>query len=74
MNTREITTRLRLGLALVAGFALGKALAITQGHHTSEFFVAGFAVGVLLTQGLFRLAGRGFRRDKASGRSSLSRP
>lgn len=55
MNTREIFIRLRLGLALVVGFSLGKYLAVTMEHHASEFFIAGFGMGIVLTQGLFWL-------------------
>lgn len=55
MNTTELYIRLRLGLAIVVGFALGRYLASVMGHHASEFFVAGFAAGVVLTQGLFHI-------------------
>lgn len=55
MNTGEIFRRLRLGLAIIAGFILGKYLAYSMGHHASEFFIAGFGLGVVLTQYLFWL-------------------
>lgn len=53
MNTQEIFKRLRIGLALVVGFASGKLLATHFGHHASEFFIGGFGLGVVLTQGFF---------------------
>lgn len=49
MNTDEIIKRLRIGLALVVGYLLGKGLGQIMGHHLSEFFVAGFGAGVILT-------------------------
>ena len=55
MNTGEMTKRLRIGLALVVGFATGKLLATHLGHHASEFFIGGFGIGVVLTQGAFWL-------------------
>jgi hypothetical protein len=66
VNTGEIFTRLRLGLALLAGFGLGKYLATQTGHHVPEFFIAGFGTGVVLTQGLFWLGER-WLRPKHSG-------
>ena len=53
MNTQDIAKRLRIGSALVVGFLLGKFFATTQGHHASEFFIGGFGLGVVLTQGLY---------------------
>jgi hypothetical protein len=49
MNTQEIFKRLRIGFALVVGFAVGKFFAASVGHHASEFFIGGFGVGVVLT-------------------------
>ena len=58
MNTDEIFKRLRIGLALVVGYLAGKGLGQLMGHHPSEFFVAGFGAGVILTQGAFWLWNR----------------
>jgi hypothetical protein len=58
MNTDEIFKRLRIGLALVMGYLAGKGLGQLMGHHPSEFFVVGFGLGVILTQGAFWLLGR----------------
>lgn len=55
MNTREIYTRLKIGLSIVAGFFAGKFGAPHFGHHASEFFVALFGLGVLFSQALFRV-------------------
>lgn len=52
-DTTEIIKRLRIGLALLAGYAAGKGLGLLFGHHFPEFFVLGFALGVLLTQAGF---------------------
>jgi len=53
MNTREIYTRLKIGLSIVVGFFTGKFGAPYFGHHASEFFVAFFGLGVILTQAIF---------------------
>lgn len=53
--TEEIFRRLRIGSALVVGYGVGQGLAHYMGHHYSEFFMAGFAVGVVATQGLYWL-------------------
>ncbi len=53
MNTDEIFKRLRIGFALVMGYLAGKGLGQLMGHHPSEFFVAGFGLGVILTQAAF---------------------
>lgn len=53
MNTLEIVKRLRIGFALLVGFAVGKFAATTIGHHASEFFIGGFGVGVVLTHGIY---------------------
>ncbi len=53
MSTDDIFKRLRIGLALMVGYASGKGLGAWVGHHPSECFIAGFAGGVLLTQWLF---------------------
>lgn len=53
MNTLEIVKRLRIGFALVVGFAVGKFAATTVGHHASEFFIGGFGVGVVLTHAVY---------------------
>lgn len=58
MNTDEIFKRLRIGLALVMGYLAGKGLGQLMGHHPSEFFVVGFGLGVILTQGAFWLLDR----------------
>jgi hypothetical protein len=55
VTTREISKRLRIGLALVVGFLAGKLLAQSMQHHASEFFIGGFGVGFVLTQWLFGL-------------------
>ncbi len=65
MNTGDFFKRLRVGLAIVAGFVLGKYLASSMGHHASEFFIAGFGVGVVLTQFLFWLGDQVLGTDKA---------
>lgn len=53
MNTDEIIKRLRIGLALVVGYLTGKGLGQFMGHHPSEFFVAGFGLGVILTHAAY---------------------
>jgi hypothetical protein len=53
MNTDEIFKRLRIGFALIVGYLAGKGLGQLMGHHPSEFFVVGFGLGVILTQGAF---------------------
>lgn len=53
MNTSEIVKRLRIGFALVVGFAVGKFAATTIGHHASEFFIGGFGLGVVLTHAAY---------------------
>ncbi|SMF93414.1 hypothetical protein SAMN02949497_0695 [Methylomagnum ishizawai] len=62
MDTSEMVKRLRIGSALGVGFVLGRFLATEMGHHASEFFIGGFGLGVVLTQGLYwavdRLAGK----------------
>ena len=55
MNTDEIFKRLRIGLALVMGYLAGRGLGQLMGHHESEFFVVGFGVAVIMTQGAFWL-------------------
>jgi hypothetical protein len=52
---QEFGKRIRIALAILAGFACGRVAAAYFGHHPSEFFSAGFLFGVLATQGLFRL-------------------
>lgn len=53
MNIDEIIKRLRIGLALVAGYLAGKGLGQLMGRHPSEFFVVGFGLGVILTHAGF---------------------
>lgn len=50
MNNPEFIKRLRIGVALLAGFGVGKWLAASFPQHASELFVVGFGVGVVLTQ------------------------
>ncbi|MGZ8218527.1 hypothetical protein [Methylomagnum sp.] len=64
MNTQEIIKRLRIGFALVVGFAVGKFAAVTAGHHASEFFIGGFGLGVVATHGIYWLV------DAFSGKDS----
>lgn len=58
MNIDEIRKRLRIGMALVAGYLTGRGLAQSMGHYPSEFFVVGFGSGVILTQAAFWLYDR----------------
>ncbi|QJD28903.1 hypothetical protein [Methylococcus geothermalis] len=53
MTTQDIFHRLRVGLSLVVGFVSGKLLAGHFQHHPSEFFIGGFLLGVIFTQGLY---------------------
>ncbi|MDD2767486.1 MAG: hypothetical protein PHT19_02050 [Methylococcus sp.] len=53
MTTQDIFHRLRVGLALLAGFVSGKLLGEYFQHHASEFFIGGFLLGFLLTQGVY---------------------
>jgi hypothetical protein len=53
MNINEISKRLRIGSAIVVGFLTGKYFATALQHHASEFFIGGFGIGVVLTQGLY---------------------
>jgi hypothetical protein len=53
MNTEEIFKRLKIGGAIVVGFFAGKFAAGLGGSHASEFFIGGFGLGVILTQGAF---------------------
>ncbi|MEW6039047.1 MAG: hypothetical protein AB1648_12455 [Pseudomonadota bacterium] len=53
MTTREIFHRLRVGLALLVGFVVGKFLGEHFRHHASEFFIGGFLLGFLLTHALY---------------------
>jgi hypothetical protein len=64
MDTQEIVKRLRIGFALVVGFAVGKFLATTVGHHASEFFIGGFGIGVVLTHATY------WAYDSLSGKGS----
>ncbi len=66
MDTDEIFKRLRIGLALLAGYALGKWLGRLLGHHESEFFILGFALGVALTHGSFWLIRRWHGRRRSA--------
>ena len=58
-STQEIFKRLRIGSALVVGYLVGKWLGTYMGHHASEFFIVGFGLGVVGTQGLFWILQRG---------------
>jgi hypothetical protein len=55
MTTQDIFHRLRVGLSLVVGFVSGKLLAGHSSTTPSEFFIGGFMLGFLLTQGLYWL-------------------
>lgn len=65
MNTQEIIKRLRIGFALVVGFAVGKFSATAAGHHASEFFIGGFGLGVVATHGIYWLVDSLSRRDRS---------
>lgn len=58
MNTLEISKRLKIGGAILVGFFAGKFAAGLGGPHASEFFIGGFGLGVILTQGAFWLSDR----------------
>jgi hypothetical protein len=60
---QETYTRLKIGLSIVVGFFAGKFAARYFGHHASEFFIAFFGLGVVLTQALFWVV------ESLSGRS-----
>lgn len=55
MNTQEIFKRLKIGLSLVLGYALGKLAASLSPSDYSTLFSIGFLVGAIGTQGAFRL-------------------
>ncbi len=66
MNTREILTRLKIGLSLLIGFIAGKLAAAWSEPHSSEFFSAGFLAGAIATQGVFRLIALSWQNRRAS--------
>lgn len=49
----EFLKRARIALSVLVGFMVGKLLVLSVGHHTSEFFIGGFMLGVIATQWLF---------------------
>jgi hypothetical protein len=55
MNTSEIVSRLKVSLALVVGFALGKLAASWDIAHYSALFSAGFLAGSIGFQAALRL-------------------
>ncbi len=55
MNTQEIFKRLKIGLSLVVGFAVGKLAVTWSPSDYSVLFSVGFLVGAIGTQGVFRL-------------------
>lgn len=59
---REFFRRLRIGLALMAGYVLGSWLRAGADHYPSELFVLGFGGGVILTQAAFWFRDRLARR------------
>lgn len=61
MDSREIGQRLRIGLALLAGYALGRAAAALWPEQGSTAFVIAFATGVVLTQAVCRRLRFGLR-------------
>lgn len=65
MNTNEIIKRLRIGSALVVGYLTGKFFATTMQHHASEFFIGGFGLGVVVTQGLYWALGTFAGKDRS---------
>lgn len=73
MMTSEITHRLRIGLALVAGFLAGKALAMTFPHYASECFAGGFVFGFMSTRLLFAACDRWRTRAGRSGDPRIGR-
>ena len=68
-HIQEFRKRLRIGVALIAGYFSGTALGQVMGHHVSEFFTLGFLAGALLTQTAFWLVDRGRNRGSRSGES-----
>lgn len=55
---REFLKRLRIAVPAVVGFITGKWLAQSMGHHESEFFMGGFALGMAATQLLYLAVAR----------------
>ena len=55
MNTVEIFKRLKIGLSLLVGLGLGKLAAAWNEEHYSLLFSITFLIGVIGTQGAFRL-------------------
>ncbi|NJD06218.1 MAG: hypothetical protein FIA97_06935 [Methylococcaceae bacterium] len=52
---QEFGKRLRIALAILAGYGCGRLAAGFTEQHPSEFFSAGFLLGVLVTQGLLSI-------------------
>jgi hypothetical protein len=55
LQAPDIFKPMKIGAAIVAGFAAGKFAAPWGGAHSSEVFGAAFLAGVIAMQGLFRL-------------------
>jgi hypothetical protein len=64
-HSQEIFKRLKIGLSLVVGFAVGKLAGAWNPAYYSELFSGGFLAGAIGTQGVFRLfeLWRGKRRS-----------
>jgi hypothetical protein len=52
---QEFGKRLRIALAILAGYGCGRLAAGYSDQHPSEYFSAGFLLGVVVTQGLLRI-------------------
>ena len=63
-NHPEIFKRLKIGLSLLVGFALGKLAAAWSPAHYSALFSVGFLAGAVGAQGLFRLFELGRRKPR----------
>ena len=68
MNLIEFFKRLKIGFAMIVGFFLGKWAATTYGDYSSVFFVGGFGLGVIVTQGAFWVLERLRRADPAQSK------
>lgn len=55
---REFLKRARIALSIIVGFVVGKLLVQAMGHHTSEFFIGGFMLGVIATHALYAVIER----------------
>lgn len=52
---QEFMKRIRIAIAIMVGYVLGRVASEYAAVHQPEVFSGGFLMGVLVTQGLFKL-------------------